>query len=625
MAIQSIDDLLSMNPAPQSNSKIQSIDDLVAPGQAQIPQTAPQQPMSPPQSPPNPASIPPQPGTQQQSAPEGQGGFEPLVNGVTALVGGMSDAAASTITGAGWLLNKLGVISPTTKKQIDKVFESAKLGYKGNGTDDPFNKAATKDPIPALVGQLAPLSVTNVPRMGAGALGLANKVLGNAVINASQAAGMAGTTPAAQDAAGGLGSTISAGLDLAGGAIGRLAKTPLLRKELTNTANSVTDYLNQKGFNSIPEAAGEVLNTVVAKVKAHDTANWNAIKGLPGVIDTSPINQISKQIMDIGQGGNLLAKPQVIALQDLTTQAGAVKSMEDIVDLRNNLADAKQLFSNPKETPKAVRSYYNHMQNAIESQINEKAKAAGLGAALSDAKDYYRQIVSPMKDVGGYDMNRLANEIKTGQENGQDMSLLSMELQKNQQRAFGNLGLNPAKTKQILPLLGTEGQKLAEQSFIKKKFDDILANPESLDQNALLGELNKWKLQNRGVISKDNMQTVDGAIKLLEQLGAVGGKKASQNAEMLGKMGAWSVGAGIGGSVGYQTGGIPGAIIGGLSGPLASGAFAKGSQAVRSLLNSPQGVTILKGIQEGRPWLAPLKKLISTVEPAEWASQFGEN
>ena len=568
--------------------------------------------------------------TEPQISP--QSDDRPITNRVLAGVAGLSNAGAAvgeTVVDAGtWLLNKIGAISPNTKKQMDAYVSGATkvLKTEANPNGDMFEKAVAQHPwvakgselaveVPAVIKTIVPnmTSVAKGAPLLEKALSVGTNQLGQIAANVPIAAGMVGASGGSiedQDYAGKLTAIATPLVNAGGKLIGQAAQKGLLGNNIKNMVAPISKELADNNQLSMTDKAAASISNLATKVKDVENSNYNNIKQIPGTIQASNINQqLNYMLKNTGSkqvaGGawdhsqSMLEKPQLNAIVNVLNDSSNLKTMDDAINLKRTLSAGYSNFSG--KTTDLNYKLYKNIQNTVDTAIHDKAKDAGLGSDWVLANKFHKDVVAPLQDANAFDiMKATANK----DINPEEYNLVTKTL-------FTKASQSPQAMKALLSTMDDQGSKIVEQNFIHQTFKDIIDSPDQLNPNQALLKVNQFKGKFGSVLSKDSNDVLKGLKTLLEDSGAVAGKSQSSVAKQLGK---YTLGGGIGAAAGGLVAGPLGAGIGTAIGATAANQAFK---QISNLLDTPVGIKLLKGISEGKPWTKAINRALTLGVPVE--------
>jgi hypothetical protein len=570
-----------------------------------------------------------QPKQAQQAAPEQSIGQKAAGIG-GAIVGGISSAGADILeTGTNaalWLAQKAGIADPKiadqAKKDISRDLSKWFRTDETSSTDDFFTKSYMENPGVGAVSRAA----TNVGALATAPVGAIKPFagastaakIGNTVANtASKAAvagvtsaGIAGTDTEAQDSAAMFGAALTPAVGLAGYGIKKLGEVPLLKDKLRVMTANMNKALFNNNQLTMDDKAAESITNYVNNARQIETQNYEAIKGLKGVIDAKPIQSQLKGLLEssgsvydknIGRWNhaNSVIKDQADKLQGFQLQATQMKTMEDAIMLKQDLASASRFFK-PGEVNTPMVKGFRQVKDIIDSAIETKAKEAGMEGAWKAANKFHKDIIEPLKNFGADD---IASAVKDKANLPEYATQVNNLIKKNLK--------SPQQLKAMLSVMDESGSKIIEQQIIKSSLDDLIKAPESFNKNRAMFDINQNISKFKDVLSKDSIKALKGVRKTLASMGASPVKDSGTVSNVFAEhMIGGSIGAGLGGAVGSVLGPAgtgAGAAIGAGIGVASAGRV---MQNIKNVLESPIGISVFKGIADGKPWATGIRNLI---------------
>ncbi len=581
--------------------------------------------------------------TPQNTPPEVQGlpvsspeeGIASKVAGMgLAAVAGLNNGAISTgetaLDAGTFLLDKLGAISPSTHKQLNKYISGGADSLKVKPEDnDILSKAMDNHSIISggakLAVEVPALLSTTIPKLGTGLLGAANTLGANVAANAITSAGMVnGQDLQGQDMA----AKWSAPLSLAGAAVGlgasKVANKLLLPQKIKDYIAPINKEVADSGMSFTDQAAQSVSN-VANRVSDESKEIWGAIKAMPGTISPGPIKQQVQMIFK--QNGSqfkdgvwdhstsILEKPQISALTNIEEHANALTNMDDAISLKHAASKGYNKFDRGTATD-ATYSLYKGIQNNIDTQIDDAAKEAGLTSDLAAAKKFHKENVVPLQNANAFDI------AKATANKDIDPSTYNLATK----TLFTNVKKSPEAMQSLLNSMDENGSKIVEHQFISETFKDIMDSPDAVNMNNALLQINRFKSKFSSVLSSESKESLEGIKKVMQSSGANAGAKPSTEGSMVAeRIGGMGVGGAIGGAIGSVGGPIGIGLGSTIGGAVGYGSAQAAHQALNHLLQSPKGVKILQYIGQDKPGSNKITRLISTSLPAFVAGLSGED
>lgn len=524
-----------------------------------------------------------------------------------AAIAGASNAGANLIEGTvdagAWILDHLGAskFADQMKKHVrddmDKLFRSSER----TDANDTFEKAREAHPaISAVtqagteVGALSKLFPASTPApAGAGVLGKLGNFAKNSAIQGSASAlvnaGMAGPNTADQDTAAKVGFFLPAAVNAAGATIKSATKIPFVKDKLKSIVDVMSKPLLASNMNLTDKAAESITN-FANKADEVGNSNWDSIKSIPGTINSSPIDKTISGIKS--KYGEKLDPKLANVLDDISDRAGQMKTMDDAIKLKQMISRQSKNFRVGNVSDDLADSYKSLRTN-VDKAIEAKAASVGKGSDWTLANKYHREVIVPLDDAGAFDISKAFQNRETNpsEYNRAVKSLLT--------------NLTPQKTKALLSTMDDSGSKILEQNIVKTIFDDISINPEQFSPNEALIKLNRSIAKYDGILRKDSINTLKGIKKLMQDAGIRGvtAKGGIINLRTSLQFGAGGLGAAVGSMAGGPAGGAAGSLA----------AFAITPTILRGIdhmINSPIGLSIIRGIGEGKPWTKEVSNLL---------------
>ncbi len=544
-----------------------------------------------------------------------------------AAIGGLAEGGADVLeTGvdAGvWALNKLGLIGDKTKQHIEKSINEDLKIFRADYGDDMFSRAQKQHPvinqasqlgveIPALMASAFP----GVATKGAGILGgMAGKTANLAVntgINAATSAGMlAGTDQRSQDIGAMLGAATTPILSGIGSMLNSSAVKKLIPDSIRSAISVENKTLASDYGRSISEKFGKSISNVAQYAKQVNDEMWEPIKKLPGSIDTSRLkDSISFMLKSTGakqteQGwtpGRLMPEQQakLVELNDILQQG--LNDMGGVLRLQKKFKDGfnDHFFSNGKSAD-FINNSYKDLMTKLDDSISEKAAKFGYNKTLNLAKQYYKEVMSPLSTMDAW------NIMSTYANRGVDQAAYTDAITGFVNKAFKN----PDTLKAARNIMDENGGKILSQAFVSKAFDRLLTSSSKFNPNESLFKINDFIRKFKPVLG-DEIKPVMGIKKILEDGGATPGTTRSNTVSNLIAMNM--AGAAIGSGIGAATGADPvtGALLGAAGGSLGVTGGTKLMSKLGKLLDSPTGTIILKGIADGKPWTKSIRRVLES-------------
>lgn len=522
----------------------------------------------------------------------------------TAVVSGLgnfgADVGESVVNAGTWSLDKLGIIDPKTKKDIDNYIKQGAntLRVTPNEDGDVFEKAAAKHPYVAqgtkYAGDALAL-IKSVPGKIAG-IGTLGNVAARAGTSALVSAGISGPETPDQDLAAGVGAGLSLATDAFVGGIGKLAKTPIVLNQFKKMVGKIQKDVVKDGFMSLDDKAGASIANYANTAKEVENNNWSQLKSIKGPINLSTITQNATQL---SQTPGLMPE-QSSKIQDLVSNLSNTKSMEDLIKMKQTLGQYFPAFSGKAATD-TIYNKFKILQNSVNAEIASKASAAGMKGLFDKANQFHKDVVEPLYGNGGFDIatafSNKANDPSTY------ASLINNVL---------NNGLkSPEALKSSLSKMDDVGSQLIQDKIVSNIFSQLLDSPEQFNKNKAMYKLNSYLTKLKPALSKETISKLKGVRKLLALTGAVSKTAAEKGTMTTQLLGGGTTGGAIGGSLGMALGGPVGAGIGaGIGSAVGFKATLPVLHKIHDFINSPNGLRILQGIGEGKPWVRQVQQVL---------------
>lgn len=581
------------------------------------------------------AGITPKP---MEQPPQDQTGVGPG----TAVISGLSNAGANLIEGTvdagAWLMEKIGAIKPefaeamkaNVKKDMDQLFRSGEETLP----DDVFEKSREQYPALSAIPQ-AVTEVGSMMKMNPTAIKVAKSAptsikLGTALFNqltsagsnALIGAGTAGPNTQDQDFAAMTGAFGSLAINSIGSLIKQAAKSGLLNSTLKNAVEKINKPLFADGDLTLNDKAAQSITNLATSVKTIEDSNYSKIKQLPGTIPIVPVTRSAAEILKENgstfspkkgwnHSNSILDNKQQGVLIGAIKSAQQMTTMEQAILLKQDLSASSKLFTKGN-APANVYDAYKALQKQIDGFIATKAESAGLSGDWQLANRFHREIVVPMQDAGSFDV---ANALKNKEANPTEYAAAIKGLLPKPNST------TPQEVRALLSTMDSAGSKILEQHFIKSTLDDLVDNPENFNASQALMKLNKITNKYSKVLSRDSVLALKGIARIMKESGVVpagAGKGASgADSTYLAHYAGGTVGASIGAMMGGPIGAGVGSIIGIAVGPKVINSLSK-------VLDSPAGLSILKGVGQGKPWAKDVGNLIRLAPSAGIGAMINE-
>lgn len=544
----------------------------------------------------------------QQSAntAEVSTGADQSANPAAAAISGLSNAGSNVlfeapIKAVTWLGEKLGVIDPKIAQHMkDEVSADAEKWFKSSENTpkgDVFNESRMKYPAASAIPQAAlevgllskamPPAVKTTSPLGS----LAANTAVQSGSSALMSAGLAGNSTKDQDTAATVGAFIPPLVSGLGAGIKSGASALATRLGLTDTVKKIVSSISQDLVNnnqlSTSDKAAQSVNNMVTKAKEIENEQYNTIREVPGTIKIAPIQKTTRDILT---DNPKLATDQAAIFERISQDAGKIRTMDDAIRFKQSLGD---YYTKLKGT--AVYQDFLKLRSQVDNSIALKAEQAGLGNDWKAANNYHKQVIDPLNKNGAVDLSKAFNDRERDPSTYADAVKTVISTAKR----------SPQQMKALLLSMDETGSKIIEQDILKTTLDDVVVNPEAFDKNKALRTINQNINKFQGVLSNDSINAMKGVKKLLQKGGATEAKQGLAGATNSSYF-QHSLGAGVGGAVGSAFGPV-GSVIGGVAG---IGILPPILKVAGQLLESPQGLAILKSIGLGRPWTKHLGDII---------------
>lgn len=522
----------------------------------------------------------------------------------TAMLGGISSAAVEGLKvparGANWLINRIGVTSPETKKSIDQYIEGAlpSATVSPNSQGDVFEKSAAKHPNfynaakygmgGYLLSKSLPVASLAVPGLGGVAL--------RTGLNMPIAAGLAGNDTSNQDLAASATAVLYPAISgiTAGVSKGAqyLSKKLGDEKHVLNWIQNTKQWLNGKTTNQLSAesianrynqslARGEALSNKIRQVPLDQTAADQVIE------NTNPeINRILQQYT------TQLNPAQQTVLHNIQQRVAHSNTIDHFWQLRKYINSQFKNFKQGQVIDE-VGTLYNNVLDSVNNVIKSSADKVGKGQTWDHLNKLYSQVIYPLRELGAED---IASGLKGSPKevaNAVNLAKLPINLVES---------TDPQKLKSLLMSMDSHGQQIAQSKIVLNTLNKLVDNPDNFNYNTAHQKLSLYIEKYKQVLNKPAIHQLKGLQKLLTGLQSSftpGGGYTARFATGPG------LGATIGSAIGYKAGGFPGAVAGGAIGAFGGPMLMR---QIKDLLASPTGLKLLQGLGEGKPWLNSIKQ-----------------
>lgn len=532
---------------------------------------------------------------------------------IPAVIGGLANTGANLLEGGvdavAWIGEKLGAIKPSIAAQMKRDVAADMEKYirstPGSGKDDIFSRAAEANPMTTKGTEIASTlgamgGMYAAPFKAAKVGGLASFAGNTAVqapINAVIGAGMAGVMGQDQDQ-GALYNTVATpivgalGTGLVSGAAKLESKLGLMKK-LKDVIAPINASIKKSGL-SLTDQAAESISSLATQARDIGNANWDAIKSIPGTINTKPI--LTKVNGLIQTKSKLLEPKQTAVLQDIVESAEALTNMDEAVKLKQMISSNSKLFK-IGEVSDSLANEYKALRTQIDEAISSKAASAGKSNAWELANQYHKRVIAPLQDANAFEIAaaKLGRNDNPHEYAAAVQSLLSRGTR------------TPEQTKALLSMMDSDGSEIIQNHIVKNIFNDIVADPGAFSAPKALKALNKNIDKFTDVLSPQSIDVLKGIRKVMLQ----GGVRTDASVSNLGKaLQSDRAAMGLGALAGSALGGVTGTAVGFIGAPLVL-------NGVKNLIKTPAGLAILRGIGQGRPWGKEIGHLLKTLPATE--------
>jgi hypothetical protein len=499
---------------------------------------------------------------------------------------------------------------------------------KANPQGDTFERAAAEHPYLNYASELAveipTIAKTAMPNitsavegagLGAKALAMGTNQLGQIALNAPLAAGMTGGSIKDQDKAATMAAYLTPALNAAGSLIVSGAKKALTVSRIQEVLKPISEELRANGNLSMIDKSAASVTNYANNAKEESNRLYQVIKDIPGTIEAYPamaqVNKILKQggaewdpaksVWDFT--ASRFTDPQRTGLQSVLANLQNLNNMDDAIKLKSSLHKTWEDFSGAASED--IYSLFKSLQSTVDDSIGKKAVDAGVPKAWQEVKNFYKDTMIPLYTMKAFDIADATANMAT---NKGAYNLATKNWLPN---AFKS----PQAMEAALKVMDPEGSKIMEQSFLVQNFGKLLSSPDALNKNQALLKVNEFKRQFGPVLSKESNSVIKGLKTILEEGGAQAGAKPYNMPKYIN---ASNVGAAAGAAIGTVLGG--GWVGTGVGAAAGSVALPATLNYLHKLMNTSQGIAILKGIGEGKPWAKGFNQVLKTGIPAEYAN-----
>lgn len=517
----------------------------------------------------------------QQPVPEAAG-----VGRIASGIAGLSNAGANIAETIGnaetWTLDKLGVINPKTKADIDSYINKSFKGLRteANPNGDVFEQSLAKHPIIGSVAQAIPEVITTAgvgpgktftAAQDAGTLakmGVSAANMGvQAAVNAPIAAGMiGGQDPQSQNIAAGITAAAGPIVSTLGTGLNWLGKSPLLKNKLGQLLDGTNKYLTNNESMTVNEKAGQSIANNYNKIDEAENAAWQTVKNIPGTINSKPLTQK----LEVIKGIKNISEKQLGIINNIEDNVSNLTDMESAISLKQMLSANRKNFTKGQVSDRVYKQYMS-LKDTVDNLISIKADEAGLPGAWQDANRIHSKLKVPLLDGGADDIAAVINK-KVSDPN----SYNQVEYNNTLKDLIAKKTKTVEDTRALLNTMDSDGSKIIENFKIKSILQDLQSNPLDFNKDKALTIINRTINKYDGTLSADSINTLKGIQKTLKTGGAMA---TTQN---------------------INRGGILQSIPG----------YQNIMLHIENMLDSPQGIAIFKGIGEGKPWARQIGQAI---------------